>query len=70
MQNTTPDTSNKDKNPPSSGTLRQEFDFEDNEGLDALGELELNELDSVVNFADNVAYELATKTQKKLNQLT
>jgi len=38
------------------------FDFHEMDDLDKLGDLELNELDNIVTFADNIATQLAVRT--------
>jgi len=45
------------------------FSFNDIEDMDQLGQLELNELDNIVTFADNIATQLAFDTTKKLKNL-
>ena len=37
--------------------------------LDLLGDLELEELDNIVSFADNIATRLAMETQNKLRKM-
>lgn len=45
------------------------YEEEETNELDKLGDLELDDLDNLVNFADNIAAKLAIKTRSRLNKL-
>lgn len=45
------------------------FEDEAIDDMDLLGDLELNELDNLVSFADNIATKLALNTQSKLKKM-
>lgn len=59
----------EENEPEEKKPIENELDFEENDELDQLGNLELSELDDIVSFADNIATKLAQKTSNKLKKL-
>ena len=49
--------------------IMEDIDYEDEDDIDKLGTLELEELDGIVTFADNMATKLAIQTKQRLENL-